>query len=229
MSVTDPASRAVPASGDLHRALHVFIHDLRTPVSVALGYLRLVREQRLSDPDMQARALQQSMESVARLSTLCEEASEYLTVHEATVADTPRCPAAQLAEAIAARASAAGLTAEIANAPTGTWTTSASSSDAMAERVAAVVALTRHDAAEAPAGLAISWVDGQMRTTAGTAAQRAALESAPGHPVDPWRNGQGLRLALACLDIERHGGRVWTTDDAWPAVAIDLPISAEAA
>ena len=63
---------------DAEKALNLLIHDLRAPLSVAQGYLRLLHQNRLdSDADRQ-RALAQTMEALGRISRLCDDAAAYV-------------------------------------------------------------------------------------------------------------------------------------------------------
>ena len=63
---------------DAERVLNLLIHDVRTPLGVAHGYLRLIREQRLTTPDDRERALVSTQQALGRISRLCEEASGFL-------------------------------------------------------------------------------------------------------------------------------------------------------
>src|SRR4030095_11942542 len=71
------------AGGDeFTKALALLIHDLRAPLSVASGYLRLIREDRLTSAEDRERALIGALEAVRRISRLCDEASDFGTAHD---------------------------------------------------------------------------------------------------------------------------------------------------
>jgi signal transduction histidine kinase len=63
---------------DLEQAMHRLLHDFRTPIGVAQGYLRLIREGRLTSEADRERALDQAASSLGRLSRLCDDAADYL-------------------------------------------------------------------------------------------------------------------------------------------------------
>ena len=57
----------------LAQVLNTLAHELRTPLAVSQGYLKLYLEGRIQSPDDQKRALQQTLDAVTRLSGLCSE------------------------------------------------------------------------------------------------------------------------------------------------------------
>jgi signal transduction histidine kinase len=66
------------AMTDTERILQALLHDVRTPLGVAQGYLRLLREQRLETPEERERALSGASEALGRISRLCDEAGREL-------------------------------------------------------------------------------------------------------------------------------------------------------
>jgi signal transduction histidine kinase len=68
----------------LAQVLNTLAHELRTPLAVSQGYLRLYLEGRLQSPDDQRRALQQTSDAVARLSALCAEVGTLASIADAT-------------------------------------------------------------------------------------------------------------------------------------------------
>jgi len=59
----------------IERALHVLIHDVRTPLGVAQGYLRMLREDRLGSPEERLRAITQAQQALDHVARLCPEAA----------------------------------------------------------------------------------------------------------------------------------------------------------
>ena len=51
------------------------LHDVRTPLGVAHGYLRMIRDGRLSVPAQQAKALDGVSQALGHLTTLCDAAA----------------------------------------------------------------------------------------------------------------------------------------------------------
>ena len=64
----DKGSTRVPAThpDETAKALHLLIHDLRAPLSVAQGYLRLLQQNRLEAETDRQRAMTQSIEALDR-------------------------------------------------------------------------------------------------------------------------------------------------------------------
>ena len=58
---------------DLAQVLNTLAHEIRTPLAVSQGYLKLYLDGRLTDADDQRRAFQQTREALGTLATLCNE------------------------------------------------------------------------------------------------------------------------------------------------------------
>lgn len=130
----------------------------------------------------------------------------------------------QLVAALVAQLRALPVDVDVEAPASGTAQVAVLSADRMAERLACLVSLSKKLAPQGGTGVHLSWDDGCMRMVVGTPAQHSALGSSPPAPLDAWRGGLGLRAAAACLEVERHGGRVWTTAEAWPGLAATLPL-----
>ena len=60
---------------DISDILHVLAHELRTPVGIAHGYVRLLLEDRLHQEADRRRALEQMQKALGRLSDLSHEST----------------------------------------------------------------------------------------------------------------------------------------------------------
>src|SRR6187549_688007 len=87
---------------ETERVLQVLIHDARTPIGVAQGYLRLLREQRLPTEEERERAMTRTMDALGRLAKLCDQAGQF--VGEAAESFDVVVQADELAARIAAHA-----------------------------------------------------------------------------------------------------------------------------
>src|SRR5262245_47413155 len=87
---------------DAERVLSLLLHDLRTPLGVAHGYLRLIRDARLPTPEDQDKAIVSTQQALSRMSRLCADATAYVAdADPATAADAPaQVPAAALVERV---------------------------------------------------------------------------------------------------------------------------------
>ncbi len=225
MTVPPTGSTVVPPD-DVVQAMHVFIHDLRSPVSVAVGYLRLLREGRLPDDAAQKAVIAQTLESLGRVSVLCDEASTFLAALESAPPAAGGCPVNQLVAALVAQLRALPVDVEVEPSASGTPYVAVLSADRMAERLACLASLSKRLAPQGGSAVRLTWDDECLRMVVGTPPQHLALGSSPPAQLDAWRGGLGLRAAAACLEVERHGGRVWTAAEAWPGLAATLPLMA---
>lgn len=228
MAVTEPGSTVVPPSGDLGRAMHVLMHDLRAPVSVTVGYLRLLRECRLPDEASRQLAIEHAIESLGRVSRLCDDASAYLAVYESPAPAAGDCPVDQIADAVQARLAVLDVPIDLERRIADRPRVAATSAEAMAGHLTCLVAYSKRHAPGAGVAVQLTWGEGWLRMLVGTVPQRTLLESAAPTPLDAWKGGAGFGPAAACLDVERHGGRVWTARGAWPGLGVALPLRAEA-
>src|SRR5262245_46486520 len=62
-------------SVDIGVLLHVLAHEMRTPVGIAHGYVRLLLEDRLPEEKERRRALEQLQKALGRLSDISHESS----------------------------------------------------------------------------------------------------------------------------------------------------------
>jgi signal transduction histidine kinase len=219
------------------QALSLAVHELRTPVTVASGYLRmLIREQAGPITDKQRKMLEEADKSCARIGTLIAEMSELgkLEAGEVTVPSVPFDLSALIAELatnmhegedrgvrLDVRASrpvmVAGDRTRLAAALT------ALMHAALRERgepgVIVVECSTLPDTNQTWAIVAI----GDETITRSLA--DAARATPP--PFDEWRGGLGLALPVGRRVIEAHGGALWSAPGSTPraASALRLPLA----
>ena len=198
---------------DAERVLNLLIHDVRTPLGVAHGYLRLIREQRLTTPDDRDRALASTQQALGRISRLCEEASGFLA--EPSGAAPARAGIALLLDRVSAQLREQGVTLT-APAPARTATMVVGGGvDRLADAVSTVLwAMARN----APDGIRAETNGSELRF----------VTAAPGRngPFDPWR-GHGLAVPLACRLIASVGGRVEGDAAGAPAIAFPVEMAPE--
>jgi hypothetical protein len=204
--------------------LDLLIHDVRTPLGVVLGYLRLIKEERLPSREERDHALAQSLEALGRVARLCSDGSEYLAAHAAAAAEpTVSFEAAQLVALVKARMEAVAVTL------TEPLTRPARLGVASAERLAGALATImgsadRSSMGHGPFGVAVRIVDRRLCFLAGTEAEQAALAAGPHEAVDAWVGGRGLALLVAFTRVTDVGGEIWTTTQARPGIALALPL-----
>ena len=227
---TGNASTRVPATqrDETVKALNVLIHDLRAPLSVAQGYLRLLQQDRLEAEADRQRAIAQSMEALGRITRLCSDAAAF--VAEPTAAEGPAVAIStstlveRVTEACTARSSP--ITIDTATGLSGM--VRSSNLDRLVQSLAVVLCAVRRSALKEPVRVSVDEEKKEARFLLGCDDDRAALVSGPPETFDPWRGGHGIALPLACRTIAEAGGRIWTVADGRGAVGIALPEEASA-
>jgi signal transduction histidine kinase len=204
---------------DAERVLAVLIHDVRTPLGVAHGYLRLVRSDKLPSPEDRERALAGTQDALARISRLCQDAGGFL---EDPQAGTARASARQLADRVVAVLADRGVRVGDVELPEGSVNVG-TSIDRAADAIATLLSLRT---GRTPGSVArIEGTVEALRFACGPAAggtPGAALDGDE-RPFDPWQPSQGLGVALAHRLITALGGRVWTAGHGL-ALAVSLPM-----
>jgi hypothetical protein len=204
---------------DAERVLAVLIHDVRTPLGVAHGYLRLVRTDKLPSPEDRDRALAGTQDALAKISRLCQDAGGFL---EDPQPGAVRAPARQLADRVAAVLAERGVAVGELALPGGSVNVG-TSVDRAADAIATLLAVRAGRTPDM-----VTRIDGTaaaLRFACGPATDGAPGPALDGEerPFDPWHASQGLGVALAHRLITALGGRVWTCKDGL-ALALAMPM-----
>jgi K+-sensing histidine kinase KdpD len=211
------------------KALNLLIHDLRAPLSVAQGYLRLLQQNRLEAEPDRVRAIAQSIEALGRIGRLCEDASAFVAepaaddgpvrtlavsalVEQVTAACAARCsPLTVIVEPEALSGSVRGVHLE-----------------RLVESLVVILCAVRRSTRDDSVRVFVHEEEKEARFLLGCDDDRAALVSRPPETFDPWRGGHGIALPLACRTISEAGGRIWTCANGRGAVGVALPEEASA-
>lgn len=219
----------------LPRAMSLAVHELRTPVTVVAGYLRmLLREQAGPLTDKQKRMLEEADRSCGRLGSLVSEMSEFgklesrelaLARQEFDVAEVITQLATDMHEGsdrgVRLETRCAGPLTVSGDRARLSAALSALMYSALRERGepgTVIVECGRQEGSPSWAIVAIgdeATVSALARTTPDAAA-----------PFDEWRGGLGLALPVARRVIEAHGGALWSAEagSSRGASALRLPL-----
>jgi signal transduction histidine kinase len=208
-------------TAELLRAFNLFVHDLRGPLSVAHGYLRLLREQRLDSEAERERALTHAVEALGRISRLCADASSLVHSYESTPPAGTRVSARLLADQVS-RAVRERVPASVSGIPDAGMLRLASL-DSVAGAMAAIVTAVAGARPRADRMVTIDAAAQELRVRLGAADEQQLLADGPRHAFDPWR-GHGLAIPCACRTVERNGGMVWGVDGRQGVVGLALPL-----
>ena len=217
--MTNQTQEREEEAASLPRVLSLAVHELRTPVTVVAGYIRmLLREQGGPLTDKQRKMLEEADRSCGRIGALVSEMSEFgkLESRELGLARMSFDLAALVTETAAGMGDESrGVQVEARGADRQVMVTG--------DRVriaTAVRALIHASVRERPApGVVVA--ECSIVSTWGVVAVgdnallpalvRSAGDAPPG--FDEWRGGMGLSLPVGKRVVESQGGAVWSIGD----------------
>jgi signal transduction histidine kinase len=215
-------------SVDFSDILHVLAHELRTPIGIAHGYVRLLLEDRLPQDADRRRALEQMQKALGRLSELSQESSVLAAWFEQTGTDYARIAPRALLERVAA--------AEY-EWPVKIDTTQVNGNGVLRTRdidglARAIVNLVRATARELRGSecivVARDATDMRLEILAGAHERLVALEAGPdaadASPIALERGGLGLALVHAAVVLDAHGAERWTMKGSKQIAGLRLPL-----
>lgn len=203
------------------RALSLAVHELRTPVTVTAGYLRmLLREQGGPIGERQRKMLEEAERSCGRINAVITELSELSKLEAGEL--TPPAATFDLAALVAEVASGMregedrGIRVEVRAAhPLNV----AGDRTRLGAALRALVHTALRERAEPGvvviqcatiAGGDTPWALVTIGDDGVTPALADAARAAAPPPFDEWRGGLGLALPVGRRVIEAHGGAVWS-------------------
>ena len=221
----------------LPRVMSLAVHELRTPVTVVGGYLRmLLREQAGPLTDKQRKMLEEAERSCGRLGALVSEMSDFgkLESGDLTLAQQDVDLAGLLAELASGmhEGEDRGVRLELrgterplvvtGDRPRLSTALTALMHSALRERGEPGAIIAQYSSVADTDGTRYAVVaigDESVLPTLTANAQDGAS-------FDVWRGGLGLALPVARRVIEGHGGRLWSADGAQSraASALRLPL-----
>jgi signal transduction histidine kinase len=219
------------------RLLSLAVHELRTPVTVAAGYMRMLLQERAGPlSDAQRRLMEEAEKSCSRLAALVAEMGDLSNLEAGTWTFNLRAidAAAVLREAVTAlppplehdvpvdtRVAAAPLPMQ--GDPTRLRAAFGAILGAIRRELSPEAALVVQCGSRQPDGQQVAWIAMGDGTTATALAGAAATALGV---FDEWRGGNGLSLMVARRIVEAHGGSVWSPPGERPApgAVIMLPL-----
>ncbi|MEQ1910319.1 MAG: histidine kinase dimerization/phospho-acceptor domain-containing protein [Vicinamibacterales bacterium] len=202
--------------------MDLLLHELRTPISVAQGYLRLLVEDRLSDPRDRERALAQSLEALGRIGNLCGSADEYLNVR--STVELVRYPASELVATLQSTCQGDAFAVNVPN-PHILGDVRSLSVEQTAIAIAGVLRAALRSDPVLTQAVHVGVHGTDLILTTGDEAVRERLVAPTGRAAfNQWRGGTGLQVPLALKLLAHTPLRIWALSENSGAIAIAMPL-----
>lgn len=219
---------------DIGKLLHVLAHEIRTPSGIAQGYLRMLLEDRLTDPAERRRALEQVQKALARVSELTQESSQlanWLDEQERTKGAIDARTLIERAVENAKLDPAPQLSVDIQHGDVSVATVD---DVALSSALTSVVKATARELRNGVCTIDVRMQDNRMLDLLiGRADQLPGLAAGPqaagAEPLTVERGGVGLSLVSAAVVLAAHDAIGWTAAGSRTTVGIRLPLMKERA
>jgi signal transduction histidine kinase len=190
---------------DAERVLHALLHDLRTPIGVAQGYLRMIQDGRMAAPEDQERALAKALKALNHTARLCENASDFVGTGSDRASVT-RVSAAAFASQVEARARDQGMCVESTTIRPNATLAVRGSVNGVCDAIVMVIS-SLGGSKRASATMHMRADGNELKFIAADKARLAGLQAPIPAPVDHWWS-HGLAMAAACRRIVRSSGKI---------------------
>ena len=220
----------VPIDPQWPRLLSLAVHEFRTPITVASGYLRMVLKERAGAiTDQQRKLLEEAEKSCGRLSALVTEMSDLSALEGGRAAFNPAALDLNglLAQEIASLPELPDRTVGVQLEADGAVTVQGDATRLRAALTALITAIRREVVSadnltirvtgSNPGSMCVVTMGAPDEIDAFAVAAPSTLER-----FDEWRGGSGLSLAIARRVIGQHGGSIFAPPGGQKAGAVIL-------
>jgi len=215
---------------NLAQVLNTLAHEIRTPLAVSQGYLKLYLDGRLTDVDATRKAFEQTRQALGTLATLCVDMGKVSALSEPGARGVPgRVAAADFITSVRDSAEISAASFDGGVTPPGFVETTDARELAQAVGIAAKAAFD--EARDTPHAVRIGrGADGgnDLVILAGVNESLPALQEGPdatqSRAVDFGKGGKGLKLIWAAFVLDKHGVQTWTHGDHRASVGFRIPL-----
>jgi hypothetical protein len=213
---------------DLAQVLNTLAHEIRTPLSVSQGYLKLFLDGRLKDVDETRRAMEQTRQALGALATYCVDMGKISALSAGTPAGIPqRVGAAEFVTSVREQEEVKDA-AFAGDADGSSRTIETPMARDLAQAVAIVSRAAFDEARDRPHAIRVDAAGDALILLAGTEDGISALHAGPAAPearaVDFVKGGKGLKLIWAAFVLHKHGVETWTDHTQRAAVGFRIPM-----
>ena len=222
---------------NLAQVLNTIAHEIRTPLAVSQGYLKLLVDGRVTNADEARRAMEQTRQALGALATLCMDMGKVSALADAAAGQVApvMTPAADFIATLqtldevkgAAWDDTARPVEALAREGVGSPAIATANHRDLAHAVAIAIKAAFDENRDAPHTIAVD-AGRELTLLAGTDAALAALRSGPAAPdargVDFSKGGKGLKLIWAAFVLERHGVHTWVDAHHRASVGFRIPL-----
>jgi len=231
MSNVDEMTKRAPSHAEL---LSLAVHELRTPVTVVSGYLRMLARHQVGPlSERQQKLIEEAERSCGRLTSLVGELGELANLDAGSVRlreqDVPIRAVLEDAVARVEEGRDRGVRVALA-APPGDTIVIGDRTRLSAALSSLLLAVLREQTAAGEVGVTLDIRSSAGRPMAAIAIGRDldadSLFGASEAVLNEFRGGLGLALPIARRIIDQHGGRVWSSANGrlMGSVAVLLPL-----
>lgn len=212
-------------SPHLAQVLNTLAHEIRTPLAVSQGYLKLYLDGRFANEEDTRRAMEQTRQALGTLAALCVDMGKVSAIADGVSRGVPeRVSVSDFVKRLREQGEMEG--AEWTDdAVTGAIDTTNSLELAQA---VAIVAKAAFDDDRTAARAVRLRTDQELVLLAGAATSLAQLPLDPGapnaRPLDFARGGKGLKLIWAAFVLEKHRVQAWAAEGRRASVGIRIPL-----
>ena len=211
---------------EINDILHVLAHELRTPVGIVHGYVRLLLEDRLPCEADRRRALEQMQKALARLSDLSHETTALAAWYEVPASDTNLSEARAIIEGV--RSASYEFPVDFHTSAVTTETIHTHDSARLTSALADIVRATARELRGQPCAVSMGVHDRRLELLAGRPEDVAGLAAGPraadSGPLILERGGLGLALVHAAVVLDAHGAERWALKGSRQTAGIRLPL-----
>lgn len=209
------------------QVLNTLAHEIRTPLAVSQGYLKLYLDGRLTNVEDTRKAFEQTRHALGTLATLCADMGKVGALTESGDGVPERVRASDFVTSLRAVEDLAAASWEGDAGARGASGIDTTNHRDLAQAIA-IVSKSAFDEARGQSHVVKTAGAGDLVVLAGVPEALPALQEGPDAPnargVDFVKGGKGLKLIWAAFVLDKHRVRTWTHSDHRASVGFRIPL-----